>query len=70
MMISGIVRRLESTGDPEIPSKTIGEFVMEALSRIDAVAFVRFASVYKNFQGPNDFEAFVTQIRPKEGPTN
>jgi transcriptional repressor NrdR len=49
-MISGIVRRLESMGDTDIPSDTIGEIVMETLARIDSVAYVRFASVYKNFQ--------------------
>ena len=49
-MISGIVRRLESTGDSDINSNHIGEIVMEALARIDTVAYVRFASVYKNFK--------------------
>ena len=65
-MISGIVRRLESSGETDIPSKLIGETAMEALSRIDAVAFVRFASVYKNFQGANEFESFVAELRPKD----
>ncbi len=64
-MISGIVRRLESMGETDIPSTTIGEIVMEALARIDTVAFVRFASVYKNFQEADDFESFVAQLRPK-----
>jgi len=63
-MISGIVRRLESMGDTDIPSDTIGEIVMEALSRIDTVAYVRFASVYKNFQEVTDFEDFVSELRP------
>ena len=63
-MISGIVRRLESLGDSDIPSKTIGEIVMEALARIDTVAYVRFASVYKNFQAADDFEDFVSELRP------
>ena len=65
-MISGIVRRLESMGESDIPSTTIGEIVMEALARIDTVAFVRFASVYKNFQEADDFESFVAQLRPKD----
>ncbi|MCE2524260.1 MAG: transcriptional regulator NrdR [Rhodobacteraceae bacterium] len=65
-MISGIVRRLESMGESDIPSTSIGEIVMEALARIDTVAFVRFASVYKNFQEADDFESFVTQLRPKD----
>ncbi|HSF94885.1 MAG TPA: transcriptional regulator NrdR [Thermohalobaculum sp.] len=63
-MISGIVRRLESMGDTDIPSDTIGEIVMEALARIDTVAYVRFASVYKNFQEADDFEEFVAELRP------
>jgi transcriptional repressor NrdR len=63
-MITGIVRRLESTGESDIPADTIGEIVMEALARIDAVAYVRFASVYKNFQAADDFEEFVHELRP------
>ncbi len=63
-MISGIVRRLESMGDIDIPSGTIGEIVMETLARIDTVAYVRFASVYKNFQEADDFEEFVAELRP------
>ena len=63
-MISGIVRRLESMGETDIPSKTIGEIVMETLARIDNVAYVRFASVYKNFQAADDFDKFVSELRP------
>lgn len=63
-MISGIVRRLESLGDTDISSKTIGEIVMESLARIDTVAYVRFASVYKNFQAADDFDRFVSELRP------
>ena len=63
-MISGIVRRLESLGDTDIPSDRIGAIVMETLARIDTVAYVRFASVYKNFQEANDFEDFVAELRP------
>ena len=63
-MISGIVRRLESLGEPDIPSDKIGQIVMETLARIDTVAYVRFASVYKNFQDPDDFEDFVHELRP------
>ncbi|MEM6487834.1 MAG: transcriptional regulator NrdR [Pseudomonadota bacterium] len=66
-MISGIVRRLESMGDVDIASDTIGEIVMESLARIDTVAYVRFASVYKNFQEVADFEDFVSELRPKPG---
>ena len=64
-MISGIVRRLESMGETDIPSKVIGEIVMEALARIDTVAYVRFASVYKNFQAADDFDKFVSELRPR-----
>ncbi len=63
-MISGIVRRLESMGETDIPSQTIGEIVMESLARIDTVAYVRFASVYKNFQAADDFDKFVSELRP------
>ena len=63
-MITGVVRRLESLGDIEVPSDTIGEIVMETLARIDTVGYVRFASVYKNFQAANDFEEFVSELRP------
>ncbi len=67
-MISGIVRRLESMGDSDIPSDAIGQIVMETLARIDTVAYVRFASVYKNFQEADDFEEFVAELRPAEPP--
>ena len=67
-MINGIVRRLESMGDTDIPSDTIGEIVMESLARIDTVGYVRFASVYKNFQEVSDFEEFVSELRPQAAP--
>ncbi|MCG8693030.1 MAG: transcriptional regulator NrdR [Minwuiales bacterium] len=60
-MINGIVRQLESSGETEIPSKIIGEHVMAALANLDPVAYVRFASVYKNFREARDFENFVGQ---------
>jgi transcriptional repressor NrdR len=63
-MITGIVRRLESIGDSDIKSATIGKIVMETLSRIDTVAYVRFASVYKNFQELGDFEDFMSELHP------
>ncbi|MEM8753090.1 MAG: transcriptional regulator NrdR [Pseudomonadota bacterium] len=63
-MISGIVRRLESMGEADVRSEVIGEIVMETLARIDTVAYVRFASVYKNFQEADDFEEFVAELRP------
>ena len=65
-LISGIVRRLESMGEADIASDKIGSIVMDTLARIDTVAYVRFASVYKNFQDADDFEDFVHQLRPPE----
>ena len=61
-MINGIVRRLESLGESEINSTTIGELVMEGLANLDQVAYVRFASVYKNFREARDFEAFIGEM--------
>ena len=60
-VVNGIQRRLESSGESEIRSETVGELVMEALSNLDPVAYVRFASVYKNFREARDFEDFVGQ---------
>lgn len=61
-LVSGIVRRLESTGETEIPSSTIGEFVMEGLRGLDAVAYVRFASVYRDFREAADFQEVLGEI--------
>lgn len=61
-VVNGIVRRLESSGESEINSKVIGELVMEALSTLDQVAYVRYASVYKNFRETRDFEAFIDEF--------
>ena len=58
-MVSGIVRRLEATGEIEIETKMIGEMVMEALAKLDDVAYVRYASVYKNFREAKDFGEFL-----------
>jgi transcriptional repressor NrdR len=62
-MVTGIVRRLESLGETDIPSRQIGEMVMQALAGTDAVAYVRFASVYLDFQGPEDFERVMAGLR-------
>jgi transcriptional repressor NrdR len=62
-LISGIVRRLESSGEVDIPSHMIGQVVMESLSEIDQVAYVRFASVYKNFREVQDFENFLGELK-------
>ena len=61
-VINGIVRRLESAGESEIPSDMVGQYVMEALSQLDPVAYVRFASVYRNFREAKDFEDFVGRL--------
>ena len=61
-MVSGIVRRLESMGESEIPSAMIGRLVMEGLMSLDEVAYVRFASVYKNFREAKDFEEFLGEL--------
>jgi transcriptional repressor NrdR len=61
-MVNGIVRQLESTGDGDIPSDRIGEFVMEGLKGLDDVAYVRFASVYRNFREARDFNAIVGEL--------
>ena len=65
-MVNGIVRRLESSGETEIPSSTIGELVMQGLGNLDAVAYVRFASVYKNFREAKDFEHILGQLHEPE----
>jgi len=66
-MINGIQRRLESMGESEIPSDTIGEMIMEGLQNLDPVAYVRFASVYKNFREVKDFESFVETLGGESG---
>ena len=61
-MVSVIVRRLESLGESEIPSSVVGEMVMEGLAGLDPVAYVRFASVYRNFRETKDFEDFIGEL--------
>ena len=61
-MVSGIIRRLETSGEGEIDSKRIGELVMEGLATLDDVAYVRYASVYKNFREAKDFEEFLGEL--------
>ena len=65
-MITGIVRRLESMGENEIASPMIGELVKQALQSLDKVAYVRFASVYKNFRETKDFEALLGELQGEE----
>ena len=61
-IVSGIVRRLEHGGEADIPTREIGEMVMEALSELDQVAFVRFASVYRNFEEAREFQAILDEM--------
>jgi transcriptional repressor NrdR len=61
-LISGLVRKLESQGENEVASQAIGELVMETLRKLDPVAYVRFASVYKNFREARDFETVLGEI--------
>lgn len=69
-MISGIVRRLEAMGEAEIEAKTIGELVMEGLAHLDDVAYVRYASVYKDFREAKDFENFLGGLDDAENATD
>ena len=61
-IVNSIQRRLESSGESEIPSTVIGELVMDALANLDKVAYVRFASVYRNFREAKDFEDFLGKL--------
>ncbi|HVR68563.1 MAG TPA: transcriptional regulator NrdR [Verrucomicrobiae bacterium] len=61
-VVNSIVRRLESSGESEIPSTLVGQMVMDALANLDQVAYVRFASVYRNFREAKDFEEFVGKL--------
>ena len=65
-MINGIVRQLESQGDSEVASERVGELIMEGLKALDDVAYVRFASVYKNFREARDFEALLGSLASDE----
>ncbi len=61
-LVSGIQRQLETQGESEVPSQKIGEMVMEALKGLDSVAYIRFASVYKDFREAKDFEEFAGNV--------
>lgn len=65
LIVNNIVRELEGAEDAEIPTALIGEMVMEALSQLDQVAYVRFASVYRDFCETKDFEQFIRQLKAK-----
>ena len=68
-MINGVVRQLESQTDGDIPTERIGELVMEGLKALDDVAYVRFASVYRNFREARDFNAIVGELEAEPDPS-
>lgn len=69
-VVNGIVRQLEASGETDVPSKQLGELVMETLKEVDAVAYIRFASVYRDFQETKDFNTFLGSldepVKPKD----
>ncbi|MBB4612638.1 transcriptional regulator NrdR family protein [Novosphingobium taihuense] len=68
-LVSGIQRQIETMGDAEVPSKMIGEMVMEGLRQLDSVAYIRFASVYRDFTEARDFEEFASSVQEMSGLT-
>jgi len=66
LLINGIVRQLESLGESEVQTEQIGKLIMEGLQNMDTVAYVRYASVYKDFREAKDFGKFVEQIGDSE----
>ena len=66
-LVSGIQRQIETMGDAEVPSKAIGEMVMEGLRQLDSVAYIRFASVYRDFTEARDFEEFASSVQEMSG---
>jgi transcriptional repressor NrdR len=66
-LVSGIQRQAETAGDTEVPSARIGELVMEGLRQLDTVAYIRFASVYRDFSEARDFEEFASSVRDVGG---
>ena len=66
LVINGIIRRLEGSGETEVHSNDVGQLIMEALASLDQVAYVRFASVYRNFREARDFEDFLGTLSGTE----
>ena len=62
-LVSGIQRQVETAGEGEVPSSRIGEMVMEGLRQLDSVAYIRFASVYRDFSEARDFEEFASAVQ-------
>ena len=65
-LINGIVRQLEASSDGDVSSEQIGELIMEGLKGLDSVAYVRFASVYRNFREPKDFHDVLGELKGEE----
>lgn len=66
-LVSGIQRQVETAGESEIPANRIGEMVMDGLRQMDSVAYIRFASVYRDFREARDFEEFASAIQEEGG---
>ena len=66
-LVSSIQRQLETSGDSEVGASRVGEMVMDGLQQLDSVAYIRFASVYKNFREAKDFEDFAGSVAEAEG---
>ena len=66
-LVSGIQRQVETLGDAEVSAKQIGEMVMEGLRQLDSVAYIRFASVYRDFSEARDFEEFASSVQEMSG---
>ncbi len=66
-LVSGVVRKLESSGETEVTSEEVGDLVMESLKTVDPVGYVRYASVYKDFKDPSDFARFIETSALEKG---
>ena len=66
-LVSGIQRQIETLGESEVPAKAIGEMVMDGLRQLDSVAYIRFASVYRDFSEARDFEEFASTVHEAGG---
>ncbi len=67
LVVNGIIRRLEGSGETEVHSEDVGQLIMDALASLDQVAYVRFASVYRKFRETGDFETFLDALRADDG---
>lgn len=69
-LVSGIQRQIETLGESEVTSRAIGQMVMDGLRQLDSVAYIRFASVYRDFSEARDFEEFASAVQDMSGPDN